>query len=145
LKECDTQTRWVASQLVALKTLPHYSPLRFLGYFALLESMLTHLPNPEDRYDSITRQVKKKIALLNERWEPKINYGPFGGAAAEKVWSKMYEYRSQIAHGGIPEFTAGLSILVNAEQALSLIIETVKAVARQSLIEPRLVKDLREC
>ncbi len=50
-----------------LKALPHFSPLRFLGYFAMLESLLTHAPNPSDPYDSITRQVQKRRALL-ELW-----------------------------------------------------------------------------
>jgi hypothetical protein len=47
-----------------LKDLPHFSPLQILGYFAVLESVLTHAPNPDDRYDSITRQMYNHI-----KWE----------------------------------------------------------------------------
>src|SRR5260370_10168530 len=48
-------------QLQDLKALPQSAPLLFLGYFAVLESLLTHPPMPSDPYDSITRQVKKKV------------------------------------------------------------------------------------
>lgn len=86
-------------QLLELKDLPHFSPLQILGYFAILESILTHQPAPEDRYDSITRQITRKLALLNKRWQPSLNYSDFGSATHEKIWSKMYAYRSAIAHG----------------------------------------------
>jgi hypothetical protein len=132
-------------QLIQLKELPHQSPLRFLGYFALLESVLTHAPKPTDPYDSITRQVKKKLTLLNRRLAAPIDYGPFSGTPAETVWSKMYSYRSIIAHGGMPEFTGDLAILGNQGNALKLVKETVKKIVRQAMIEPQLLVDLREC
>jgi hypothetical protein len=90
--------RRLLRQLGELKGLPYVSSLRFLGYFALLESMLTHSPKPEDPYDSITRQVKKKLALLNHRWSMQIDYAPFGGADPESIWTRMYAYRSAVAH-----------------------------------------------
>lgn len=93
----------LAVQLNHLKSLPHGSPLRFLGYFGILEAVLTHAPKPNDPYDSITRQVRKKIALLNNRWSHPIDYSAFGGAKPETVWEKMYGYRSRIAHGGNPD------------------------------------------
>lgn len=137
--------RQLVRQLSALKALPHGSPLRFLGYFAVLESLLTHPPLPSDPYSSITRQVKKKIELLNNRWNRPINYEPFGGAAPEKVWGKMYDYRSALAHGGTPDFSKDLKMLVDAKVALRLLRSTVKSVLRQALIEPILIRDLREC
>lgn len=128
-----------------LKGLSHDSPLRFLGYFALLESVLTHAPKPEDRYNSITRQVKKKLSLLNARFTRKIDYRPFDGADPEKIWGKMYEYRSAIAHGGNADFSGDLKLLKGPFEALALARETVKAVIRQALIEPQRLLDLREC
>lgn len=137
--------RRLAAQLGQLKGLPHSSPLRFLGYFALLEALLTHAPQPSDPYDSITRQVKKKLTLLDHRWSPPLDYCPFGGAPVETIWSKMYAYRSLVAHGGKPEFTRELAILKNHDTALLLLKDTVKAVMRQALAEPQLLVDLREC
>ena len=135
----------MASQLGQLKRLPYHSPLRFLGYFAILESLLTHAPKPSDPYDSITRQVIKKLTLLDHRWTPKIDYTPFGDAKPEKVWSRLYSYRSRVAHGGEPDFDGELSVLKNKETALKIVKETTKAVIRQALLEPQLLLDLREC
>lgn len=135
----------LAAQLGQLKEFPHSSPLRFLGYFAILESILTHAPKPSDPYDSITRQVKKKLALLDRRFSRKIDYARFGGVSSEKIWTKMYAYRSRLAHGGNPQFTNEFAALGNHDAALMLIKETVKSVIRQALSEPQLLIDLREC
>ena len=135
----------LAQQLGQLKEFPHQSPLRFLGYFAVLESLLTHYPKPSDPYDSITRQVKNKLALLNRRFTWAIDYGPFDGAKPETIWSKMYEYRSRVAHGGVQAIDSDLKLLKNHETALTLVKEVVKAVIRQALVEPQLIIDLREC
>ena len=135
----------VVSQLRDLKALPRASLLRFLGYFAVLESLLTHLPQPSDPYDSITRQIKKKLALLNRRFPKSIDYASFGGATADTIWGKMYQYRSLIAHGASSTFDDDLQILRNHQQALALVRATTKAVARQALREPGLIADLRDC
>jgi len=137
--------RKAAFQLSALKGLSHDSPLRTLGYFALLESLLTHPPNRDDTYDSITRQIKKKLALLNNRWDRRLDYTPFRGVDHERLWSRMYEYRSQLAHGGTPDFGGKLHVLGNQGRVQELVKETVKSIIRQTLIEPRLLLDLREC
>ena len=135
----------LAMQLGDMKALPHYSPLRFLGYFAILESLLTHPPKPSDPYDSITRQVKKKLALLNNRWSRKLDYGPFGNASPDSIWTHMYEYRSRLAHGGNADMTGKLTLLKNHETALALLKTAVKAIIRQALSEPQLLLDLKEC
>ena len=135
----------LARQLHDVETLPSSSPLRFLGYFAILESLLTHPPKPSDPYDSITRQVKKKIALLDHRFLHHIDYSPFSCTNAETVWGKMYAYRSLLAHGGTPSFDGELNILGNHDNALKLVKQTVKATIRQSLSEPQLLVDLRDC
>ena len=135
----------IARQFGELKDLPKKSELRFLGYFAILESMLTHSPKPGDRYESITRQVKRKIALLDNRWSPTLDYTPFEEARPEKIWEIMYAYRSSLAHGDNPNFRTEFRVLKSPEEALRLIRECSKAVARQILEEPRLLLDLREC
>lgn len=134
-----------ARRLGDLKTLPKASPLRFLGYFAILESLLTHLPNKFDPHESITRQVLSKIALLDNRWTPRLDYAPFGKTKPKKVWTLMYAYRSKLAHGDKADFRGDLAALGTPEQALHLVKETVKAVIRYALIDPRLLVDLRDC
>lgn len=128
-----------------LMDLPRFSPLQVLGYFAVLESILTHAPNPDDRYDSITRQIKQKLALLNKRWKPPLDYSAFSAQSHDKVWSKMYAYRSAIAHGSAPNFVGELSALGKGENADLLISEAVRKTICQALEEPQLLADLQKC
>ncbi len=86
-------------QMLDLEALSNESPLLFLGYFAFLESQLTHHPKPTDTIDSITRLIIEKVALLENRWQPKVDYSHFQGAKRDTVWSAMYRYRSVLAHG----------------------------------------------
>jgi hypothetical protein len=132
-------------ELLELDSLPWRSRLLFLGYFAILESLLTHQPKPTDTIDSITRQVKRKIVLLDNRWAPKIDYSVFPGSSPEKVWSTMYAYRSCLAHGTKPDFKKQLQLLGDGDAALILLKQTVKSILRQALAEPQLIFDLRNC
>jgi len=110
-----------------------------------LEALLTHAPVPTDPYDSITRQIKKKLTLLNHLLLYPIDYSDFGAAALEKIWAKMYDYRSTVAHGGKPNFANEHKLLKSHQCALNLVQETAKAVITQALREPQLILDLREC
>ena len=135
----------IASEIGQLKQIDRKSHLVALGYFAILEALLTHKPNQTDPYESITRQIKKKVALLDNRWSPRIDYGPFRGVKPEKLWGAMYSYRSDLAHGTKPNFKRDLKLLRDADQALSLVKETVKSIARFALVDPRLLEDLKNC
>ena len=132
-------------ELLEFDSLPWTSRLLFLGYFAILESLLTHHPKPTDTIDSITRQVKRKIILLDNRWSPKIDHSAFPNSTLEKIWSAMYAYRSCLAHGSKPDFKNELKLLGNSDAALILLKQTVKSVLRQALAEPQLIFDLRNC
>lgn len=132
-------------QLLNLETLQPESDVAFLGYFSILESLLTHKPDPRDPNDSITRQVKKKITLLDNRWTPRIDYASFGSSDPETIWGKMYALRSAIAHGDAPDFKRELKALNSLSSASLLLRRTVRAIARHALREPQLVSDLREC
>jgi len=135
----------ITRRALDLDALPSQSPLLFLGYFAILESMLTHQPEPDDTTDSITRQVRQKLMLLDNRWLPRIDYGPFGSTKPETIWSKMYGYRSCLAHGSEPDFKKDLHLLGDHDRALKLLKQTVRSVLRQALSEPQLIVDLRNC
>jgi hypothetical protein len=92
--------------LQELQGLPPTSPLLFLGYFGLLEALLTHQPDPKDPLDSITRQVKNKVALLDNRFQRRLDYSPFAATNPDTIWTRMYDYRSRLAHGSTPDFQA---------------------------------------
>jgi hypothetical protein len=134
----------LAARIGDLKLLPSRSPLIFLGYFAILESLLSHPPKTSDPYDLVIRQVKTKIALLNNRFDHKIDYSKFSGAPAETVWTKMYAYRNHLAQGNPSTFEGDLAILGSHAQALGLLKRALKAILRQALIEPQLLLDLKD-
>jgi hypothetical protein len=148
VQSCDQKLvnlRRITEQLLELDALPSDSPLLFLGYFAILESLLTHQPDPKDTIDSITRQVRRKIILLDNRWQPRIDYSQLPQSEPETIWTKMYSYRSCLAHGSDPDFKNKLQLLVDTDSALTLLKQTVKGVLRQALTEPQLIVDLRNC
>jgi hypothetical protein len=140
-----TDMKRLTDQMLELEALPQDSPLLFLGYFAILESLLTHKPDPKDTIDSIARQVKRKLTLLDNRWDPRVDYAAFQATKPEKVWGAMYGYRSCLAHGSNADFGGDLQILGEPSRALRLIKDTLKAVLRQVLMEPQLIVDLRNC
>ena len=81
------------------------SHLKHLGYFAIIESLLSHPPAKNDSIDTITRQLKRNLKLLSNRMESDKNLmlDGFNGASKDKVISKLYSYRSSIAHGSSGE------------------------------------------
>jgi hypothetical protein len=140
----DLQSAW--RDYMALRDVPEQSPLRLLGYFAILESLTTHKPDDKDPADSITKQVRSKMALLNNRFDRPIAYDDyFAGTVPDKIWSKLYALRSDVAHGSIPSFEGALQALGDMRKATQFVQMAVKRVMRQALIEPRLVADLRRC
>ena len=130
-----------------LRLLGKHTRLRLLGRFSILESLLVHKPNPSDPYDSITRQVKTKMRLLDRRFARPVQYDAFSvSAKLDKLWGTLYGLRSAIAHGDRPKFDkgqfAGLGTLENAD---ALVASALRSVLRQTLEEPTLLEDLREC
>jgi hypothetical protein len=71
------------------------------------------------------------------------DYGVFGNADQGKIWSKLYAYRSCIAHGGNADFQSTLQILKTADTSKTFLETSVKRLVRHALVEPELVLDLR--
>jgi hypothetical protein len=142
----DPVLKAALQQYGQLKQINRDSPLRFLGYVAIIESLITHSPEPKDPYDSLTRQVRQKMLLLGRRFALKLPYAEcFPGADPNTVWTKLYAYRSCIAHGVKPDFHKSLNVLRNGECALRFTQAATKALMRHVLDEPQLVADLRKC
>lgn len=133
--------------LNALRMLPDTSSFHVIGLFAILEMLITHNPKLEDRGDSITHQMKSKIPLLSKRFDRPLPYQQFfGETAPNAVWSKLYAYRSAYAHGGVPDFTQGsLSALKNETNANDFLRIVVQSIIRNSLKDPQLYHDIKEC
>ncbi len=117
--------------------------LYVLGLFAVIESLLTH--NPKGEYDSLGHQIRTKMNLLSDRFQESIDYGPFGKHPSDTIWTKLYECRSKIAHGGPLEFTGSLQILKNLAVVGAFLRSTTKKLLRQALVEPKLLRSLRAC
>ena len=84
-----------------LDSIPEHSLMRFLGYVSVLESLITHPPKHSDPYDSLTRQVRQKMLLLGSRSKLRIPYEVLDDHAnPSTLWTKIYSYRSDVAHGG---------------------------------------------
>ena len=139
--------RGLIDESASLRTLGRHPRLRLLGRFSILESMLVHKPKPSDPHDSITRQVKAKMVLLDRRFRRPVRYDAFGGVAGlDTLWGKLYGLRSAVAHGNPPRFDKGeFEVLRSVEHADRLLASAVRSVLRQMLEEPDLLEDLREC
>lgn len=101
----DTQYPEIARTIalfVQADSLPEDSIQKYLAYFGVIESLLTHAPISSDRVDSLTRQLKRNVLLLNNRLPDhrKLQLDMFGNASPDKVIGYLYAYRSAVAHGG---------------------------------------------
>ncbi|WP_327110759.1 hypothetical protein OHB12_23635 [Nocardia sp. NBC_01730] len=146
----------------ALQLFVQYDELRetsgakFLGHFAVLESLLSHNPDKHDPVDSITRQLKRNLVLLDHRMPPSENLGltEFGKkgqqVTAEQVIGKLYSIRSSVAHGGDP--SGDLAWLNDrrpsswtplSDHEYGYLRRVTQRVLVAALREPQLVTDLR--
>jgi hypothetical protein len=127
-----------------LRSAPARSLLRHLGYFIVIESLLTHAPAITDPADSISRQLQAKIPLLSHRMERPVPFEEFDDNADPVTLLKaLYQYRSSIAHGAPPEFSGKGRVLVSGERVGRFLEVTTRRLLRQAVLEPRLVTDLK--
>jgi Apea-like HEPN len=133
------------------------SSVKILGYFSLIESLLSHAPSPNDSIGSITRQLQRNLTFIHNRLSDGYNLGlnEFGDMTIDKVISRLYSYRSMIAHGGTS--TKDLDLLVEAHKknegklwveigiqwAERFIRRLIKRVLVYALREPNIVLDLK--
>jgi hypothetical protein len=130
-----------------LKSLPRESELTVIGLFSIIESLISHAPDPKDPNDSLTRQIREKMKLVSKRFDRSLDYGAYFDPSAkdETIWTKLYTYRSRIVHGSHTEFNGDLHVLRNKESTLAFLKETVKLLLLLSLKEPVLLTDLKAC
>lgn len=134
----------------SLKEISIDSPFRFLCYFSILESLLTHNKQRSASNITIASQLQTKLNLLNNRFEFPIDYRRYfkvpDTVNFELIIEKLYHYRSDIAHGNVSDFDKDLFILKGkVGDALKFIHEITRNVILLALKEPHLVKDLKNC
>jgi len=129
-----------------LRSVPLASELTVIGLFSVIESLLTHAPNKNDPTDSLTRQMKHKMPLVRKRFQRPIEHSTFfNGINEDNLWAKLYEFRSKIVHGESSDISGRLSGLKNKMTVIKFLREIVKLLLIQSLCEPILLTDLKEC
>lgn len=132
--------------LGTLKNIPRKSDLLILGYFAIIESIITHEPRSKETLDSINHQFTNKLTLLRKRFTRPLDYSQYFQEGKEAtIWKKLYDYRSCLAHGDNPDFSKIFTILKDKLSVFSFIHETLKLTIIAALKEPDLISDLRNC
>jgi len=131
---------------LSLDSLPDYSEFTTLGLFSVIEAIITHRPKSTETGDSLTHQVRTKIPLLARRFKTPIKYSDYFCEASEDVlWSKLYDFRSCLAHGDKPDFKGKLSVLKSRIPVHEFLRVVTKTLLRHALQEPELYTDLRKC
>ncbi len=129
-----------------LRSVPLASELTVIGLFSVIESLLTHAPNNNDPTDSLIRQIKHKMPLVRKRFRRPIDHSTFfNGINEDKLWGKLYVFRSEIVHGEGADISGKLSVLKNRRTVIKFLREIIKLLLIQSLFEPVLLTDLKEC
>jgi len=127
-----------------IKSLPRNSDLVVLGYFAILEALITH--DPKKDFDSLNHQISTKMSLLSKRFERQLDYGlHFGESDNEKIWKKLYGYRSALAHGTPADFGTKFKMLKDSANVLNFVKEAVKLTLLFAMKETELLADLKKC
>lgn len=152
-KEFPSEISQILFMFTSLDNLPDSSQFKFLGYFAVIEGLLSHAPQNSDRMDSIQRQLIRNITLLNNRLKKidrEIQFSHFGETKPENVLVKLYAYRSAIAHGSNLEDPLNNinKIRPGSKKTDHLWVHDwlrimTKKLLLEAVIEPELVSDLK--
>lgn len=133
-----------------LKQIHKNTSFKFLGYFSILENILTHNKGRGLSYSSITFQLQNKLNLLNNRFEYPIDFTKYFNISDSitftKLIEKLYQYRSDIAHGSESDFNKELFILKNKESnSIMFMHDLTRKVILHYILDPILVEDLKQC
>lgn len=144
---CSPRIRRAMNRFDALRGLPRQDDMLVLGLFAVLEGLITHEPRSPSHGDSLTHQVSTKMALLSKRFKI-VNKSEDDKKllSDKKAWCALYDWRSEIAHGGEPDFaTNPLKIFATRANALAFLQSNLRRLLLFALDEPELIEDLNAC
>lgn len=130
----------------ALRRVPLQSSLAVVGLFSIIESLTTHAPRLTETLDSINHQITNKIILLRKRYARPISPDEyFLNSTEDKIWKKLYGYRSSIAHGSVANFNAEYQVLRDHSAVVRFLRDNVKELIIFALKNPEFMSDLRRC
>jgi Apea-like HEPN len=130
-----------------VRTISDELAIKGVGLFSIIESLVSHKPDLKDPHESITKQIQNKMALLRKRYSRKIPMNEyFDKANEDTTWSKLYGYRSAIAHGDPVSFSPkGYKILRDHKTVIRFLSENIKELILFALKDPEFISDLRKC
>ena len=132
-------------KFIALSAGKRHGELPLLGYFALIEGLITHDPHPGVR-DSITHQLSTKMPLLMKRFTRPLAFSDFVDEDDPgKLWRLLYKLRSRIAHGEEGFSAAQDRQLRDTTSVFKLVRESLKRLFVLALHEPEFLFDLKAC
>ena len=144
LASLDTKFSYLKSMIknyINVQSLPSDSKFKTLGYFSILESLITH--EPKDSGDSIAKQLYSKIILINNQLGSPIDFKSLFKMEIKASITKLYDYRSSITHGKY-DYTIPLE-LKNDHYVCSSIALIVRRIIVYTLQNPQLINDLKSC
>jgi len=127
----------------SLRAIDWYSDYRVIGLFSVIEALLTH-----NSRHALSHQIQTKVPLLLHRpYTRTIEQNDYfdDQAKEDTLWSKLYRYRSVLAHGGVADFEDDLKILKSHAAVTNYLHEIVRILLIHSLNETVLVTDLQAC
>lgn len=130
-----------------LQRLPSMSEMYCLGLFSIIESLLAHSPRLNESLDSINHQLVNKLQFLNAE----IIHSPidpstfFAGIDHDKLWKKLYNYRSQIAHTSKRHLSADHKALKSAQSITDFVEAKTKELLILALKKPSFLRHLKSC
>ena len=129
-----------------LRRIPESSDLIIVGLFSILESLITHAPRLSESLDSINHQITNKIILLHKKYtRPIVLSEYFTHANEDKIWKKIYGFRSAVAHGTAVSFDKDYQMLKSRDAVIAFVRDNVKELLRVALADPAFMFDLRKC
>jgi len=138
--------RIAVQNFYSLSNIPDGSDLVIVGLFAIIESLITHAPRLSESLDSINHQITNKIMLLRKRFSRNVlPKGYFMDAGEDKIWKKLYSYRSAVAHGTQVNFEGDHQILKDRITVIKFLQDNIKELIILGLKEPEFLYDLRKC
>lgn len=123
--------------------------LKLLGYFSILESLLSHAPKSNESADSISRQLTRNLILVHNRCPDGYGLGlDEATCKASKLVNKLYALRSAIAHGNdqpkaIDQLNQVLPSLSPRHNIDAFVRRLLRRTLERALIEPALLTDLK--
>lgn len=125
-----------------LKKISRYSPFKILGVFSIIELLLTHRRIGDG---SKGKQLKTKVIEVNNRIEASINHLDYftdTSISLEQIITKLYNYRSRIAHGDI--VTNDFKLKNNDSSFLyKFLYELTRKILIQAIIEPQIIAKIK--